>query len=65
VVPLLVLPGEHDVVVPPAAAEAATSRLPGADLGVLVGCGHLPPAEDPAATAAALAGFLVGAEAVR
>lgn len=64
-VPLLVLAGEHDVVVPPATAETATSRLPGADLGVLAGCGHLPPAEDPAATAAAVAGFLVGQEATR
>lgn len=64
-VPLLVLAGEHDVVVPPAAAEAAAGRLPGADLGVLAGCGHLPPAEDPAATAVAVAGLLVGQEATR
>lgn len=64
-VPLLVLAGELDVVVPPAAAEKATVRLPGSDLGVLAGCGHLPPAEDPAATAAAVGGFLVRQEATR
>ncbi|WP_182481420.1 alpha/beta fold hydrolase [Nocardioides immobilis] len=64
-VPLLVLAGEHDVVVPPAAAESATSWPLRADFEVLTGCGHLPPAEDPAATAAAVAGFLVGQEAAR
>ncbi|WP_165821135.1 alpha/beta fold hydrolase [Nocardioides gansuensis] len=64
-VPLLVLAGEHDVVVPPADAEAARSSLPGAGLGVLAACGHLPPAEDPVATAAAAAGFLIGQEATR
>ncbi|GGM67298.1 alpha/beta fold hydrolase [Dactylosporangium sucinum] len=46
-VPLAVLPGELDVVVPPSAV---------ADLHptVLAGCGHLPPAERPAATTDAL-----------
>jgi pimeloyl-ACP methyl ester carboxylesterase len=64
--PLLVLAGEHDVVVPPAAAEVATGTWPGtAAFGVLAGCGHLPPAENPAATAAAVAGFLIGQEATR
>jgi pimeloyl-ACP methyl ester carboxylesterase len=41
--PLRVLVGEHDVVVSPADADV-----------VLAGCGHLPPAEDPAAVAAEL-----------
>jgi pimeloyl-ACP methyl ester carboxylesterase len=40
---VVVVAGEHDVVVPPTGAER-----------VLTGCGHLPPAEDPAATAALL-----------
>ena len=41
--PLRVLVGEHDVVVSPAGADE-----------VLAGCGHLPPAEDPALVAAVL-----------
>lgn len=41
--PLRVLVGEHDVVVSPENADR-----------VLDGCGHLPPAEDPAAVAAVL-----------
>ena len=41
--PCRVLVGEHDVVVSPATADR-----------VLGGCGHLPPAEDPAAVAEAL-----------
>ncbi|GAB2804672.1 alpha/beta fold hydrolase [Lentzea nigeriaca] len=41
--PVRVLVGEHDVVVSPETADR-----------VLVGCGHLPPAEDPAGVAAVL-----------
>jgi pimeloyl-ACP methyl ester carboxylesterase len=41
--PRQVLVGEHDVVVSPAAADR-----------VLGGCGHLPPAEDPALVARVL-----------
>ncbi|MEU3644853.1 alpha/beta fold hydrolase [Lentzea sp. NPDC034063] len=41
--PLRVLVGEHDVVVSPDGADV-----------VLVGCGHLPPAEEPAAVARTL-----------
>lgn len=41
--PVRVLVGEHDVVVSPEAADV-----------VLAGCGHLPPAEDPAGVAAVL-----------
>jgi pimeloyl-ACP methyl ester carboxylesterase len=48
-VPVLVALGEHDTVVP----SSAGSR-------VLTGCGHLPPAEDPAAVATLLADFFVG-----
>ncbi|MFE4540326.1 alpha/beta fold hydrolase [Streptomyces scopuliridis] len=54
VVPLLVAPGEHDVVVPPSPAARTAAIAPGAALRVLDGCGHLPPAERPAAVAALL-----------
>ncbi|MET7400010.1 alpha/beta fold hydrolase [Dactylosporangium sp. NPDC005572] len=47
VVPLAVLPGEFDVVVPPSAVAALHPA-------VLAGCGHLPPVERPAETAAAI-----------
>ncbi|GAA3666734.1 hypothetical protein GCM10022237_28460 [Nocardioides ginsengisoli] len=48
-VPLLVAGGAHDVVVAPAAVDV-----------VLDGVAHLPPAEDPAGTAALLTDFLEG-----
>jgi pimeloyl-ACP methyl ester carboxylesterase len=51
VVPLLVVAGALDVVVPPEVAEAGARSYAGASYRVLPGCGHLPPAEDPAATA--------------
>ena len=53
-IPLLVAPGEYDVVVPVHDAEQTAAAAPGADLQVLAGCGHLPPAEAPAAVAAML-----------
>lgn len=48
--PLVVAAGEHDVVVPVAAAED-TANAAGATFAVVPGCGHLPPAENPAAVA--------------
>lgn len=62
-VPLLVLAGAHDVVVPPEVAEAGASSYPGVSCRVLPGCGHLPPAEDPAATAAILDKALIDEDA--
>jgi len=61
-VPLLVAAGEHDVVVPPEQGRAAA---PDATFEVLRGCGHLPPAEDPAAVAALLADFFTTQRATR
>lgn len=59
-VPVLAVAGEHDQVVPPAVVEETARACPGAAFGVLTGCGHLPPAEDPAAMASTLSDFLVG-----
>lgn len=53
-VPLLVAPGEHDVVIPPHVAQQTADAVTGASLRVLPGCGHLPPAEAPGAVATAL-----------
>jgi pimeloyl-ACP methyl ester carboxylesterase len=54
VLPLLVVAGEHDPVVPPDVAAAAVSSIAGARLEVMAGVAHLPPAEDPGAVAALL-----------
>lgn len=53
-VPVLVAPGELDEVVTPETAAETAAAAPGATLHVLAGCGHLPPAESPAAVVAAL-----------
>lgn len=54
-VPVLVAPGEHDVVVPPQMATETTADLiPTATVHVFDGCAHLPPAEDPGAVAEVL-----------
>ncbi|KRF25971.1 alpha/beta fold hydrolase [Phycicoccus sp. Soil803] len=51
-VPLLVVAGEHDVVVTLDLAEATAVAAPGSRVEVMAGCAHLPPAEDPVGTAA-------------
>lgn len=54
-VPVLVGPGERDVVISPDTAQETTAdRAPGARMHVFTGCGHLPPAEDPEAVARVL-----------
>jgi pimeloyl-ACP methyl ester carboxylesterase len=58
-VPLHVVAGEHDPVVPPATAV----RIAATAVRVLPGCGHLPPAEVPDAMAGLLAGLLASMEA--
>lgn len=50
---LVIAPGELDVVVPRELAEQ-TAAAAGAELVVLKGCGHLPPAENPVAVAGLL-----------
>ena len=57
-VPLLVAAGQHDPVVPP---EQARSGRPDA-FAVIPECGHLPPAENPAAVADVLTSFFRPAE---
>lgn len=56
-VPLLALAGELDEVAPPPMSELVAQRSGGAS-GVLAGAAHLPPAEQPRATAQRLSEFL-------
>jgi pimeloyl-ACP methyl ester carboxylesterase len=57
-VPVLLVWGDQDRVVPVAQARRAAARLPDAEVVVLSGCGHLPHVEDPAAFDRALVAFL-------
>lgn len=45
--PTLVVAGRDDALTPPAALEAIAASIPGADLAVLGGCGHLATLERP------------------
>jgi 3-oxoadipate enol-lactonase len=58
-VPLLLMPGSADQVVSVAQATETADNAPCAKVHVIDGSGHLPPAEQPAAVAAALLGFFV------
>ncbi|MGD9573517.1 MAG: alpha/beta fold hydrolase [Thermoleophilia bacterium] len=57
-VPTLVIVGEKDVLTPPAHSELMAARIPGAELAVVPGSGHLTAIERPDEFAAAVAGFL-------
>ncbi|MFG2039858.1 alpha/beta fold hydrolase [Dactylosporangium sp. NPDC048998] len=61
-VPVLAAAGEHDAVLPPELVRAAA---PTTAFAVVRGCGHLPPAEDPAAVATLLTDFLTTQRADR
>ena len=55
--PVLALWGEHDAVAPEAKAREIGDGVAHGRVSRLAGVAHLPPAEDPGATAAALAEF--------
>lgn len=48
--PLLVIAGADDVATPPEGMAELAARVPGAELRILPGVGHLAPLEDPATT---------------
>lgn len=56
--PTLVLHGEQDVIIPPAAAHKFAAWIPGAQLKLYPDAGHLPQIEIPAASAADVLAFL-------
>ena len=57
-VPTLVITGDEDRVYPPALAQGMAQRIPGAELVVLEGCGHLSNLEQPERFNAALLDFI-------
>lgn len=58
-VPTLCVVGEHDQATPPAVVDDMRRQIPTArPLAVIPGAGHIPPLENPAATAAVLRAFL-------
>jgi alpha-beta hydrolase superfamily lysophospholipase len=58
-VPVAVLAGADDALIPPAVARALAAALPDAVLTVLPDAGHLSPLEVPDAVANALLGLLL------
>ena len=56
--PTLCLVGSEDRSTPPAQVAALAALIPGAELAVIEGAGHLPPVEAPGETAAAVARLL-------
>jgi YbgC/YbaW family acyl-CoA thioester hydrolase len=57
-IPTLVMVGEADTLTPPDQARAMAQAIPGAQLAIIPGAGHLPPVEQPAATTRSLREFL-------
>ena len=57
-VPVLVVTGEQDALIPPTESEALADALPSARLVRIAGAGHLPPLERPDEFNAALLSFL-------
>jgi pimeloyl-ACP methyl ester carboxylesterase len=57
-VPTLCIAGSDDKTAPPQVVERMAKEIPGAEVQVLDGCGHLGPMDQPAAFNAVLEGFL-------
>jgi pimeloyl-ACP methyl ester carboxylesterase len=57
-VPTLLIAGSEDETAPPAIMASMQRRIPGSELVILEGCGHLGPMEQPAEFNAALERFL-------
>jgi len=57
-VPTLVVAGKEDQIIPLERSEAMAEQIPGAQLTVIPGAGHLAPLEQPVATARVISEFL-------
>jgi pimeloyl-ACP methyl ester carboxylesterase len=56
--PTLIVVGEEDTLTPPDQARVMAQAIPGAQLAIIPGAGHLPPVEQPVSTTKALREFL-------
>jgi len=56
--PVLVVVGDRDRLIPPESSEQLAARIPGAELITLSGCAHDFPTEAPEKVAAIIAGFI-------
>jgi 3-oxoadipate enol-lactonase len=57
-IPTLIVVGAEDTLTPPDHARAMAEAIPGAQLAIISGAGHLPPVEQPEATTESLREFL-------
>ncbi len=57
-VPVLLLAGEKDQIIPPARSHALAAAVPQASLAILEQAGHMPMLEDPQGTTAAIVGIM-------
>ena len=57
-VPVLLLAGAADQIIPPAKTQSMAASLPAATVAMIPQCGHMPMLEQPEATAKALADFV-------
>jgi 3-oxoadipate enol-lactonase len=57
-IPTLIIVGAEDILTPPDHARAMAEAIPGAQLAIIPGAGHLPPVEQPEATRESLREFL-------
>ncbi|MGE5194389.1 MAG: alpha/beta fold hydrolase [Deltaproteobacteria bacterium] len=57
-VPVLLLAGEHDQIIPPAKSQALAAAVSRATLAIVENAGHMPMLENPAETTAAIGEFL-------
>jgi len=60
-VPVVVVCGRHDRITPPPLSEEMARLIPGAQLQLVEGAGHMLPLEQPASVATALRGLLAAA----
>jgi 3-oxoadipate enol-lactonase len=57
-IPVLLITGDKDQIIPPSRAEAMASAIAGATLATIENAGHMPMMEQPQATAMAIRNFL-------
>jgi pimeloyl-ACP methyl ester carboxylesterase len=57
-VPVLLLAGEHDQIIPPAKSQALAAGMPTATLAIVERAGHMPMLEEPVQTTTAIGDFL-------